>query len=132
MVDLYSLHLQNTRKFLMDLFCSWEFWLGFVSIVSYMLLPHLYTMVKLKDGFVWVPFNNEHYYAGDNRIYAACVNEARSGFFTYLHPCSNVLDRWAIDFTRASSYKLAAILSLGIKDDRYALFTSFVLSVVLQ
>lgn len=116
----------------MDLFGYWEFWLGFVSIVSFMLIPHLYTMVKLKDGFVWVPFNNEHYCAGDNRIYAAGVNEARLNFFKYYHPCSETVGNMAIDFTRASSYRLAAILGLGIKDDRYAYLVSFVLSTILQ
>lgn len=116
----------------MDLFYSWEFWLGLASIFCYMAIPHLYTMANLKDGFVWVPFNNEHYSGGDNRFYAAGVNEARSHFFKYRHPCSNVLGRMAIDFTRAASYRLLAILSLGLKDDRYAFFTSFVLSVLLQ
>jgi hypothetical protein len=116
----------------MILFYSWEFWVGFISILSYMVIPHLYTAANIKDNFVWVPINNQHFLAGDNRFYAAGVNEARSNFFKYLHPCSNYLGRMSIDYTRSSSYRLAAILGLGIKDNRFAFFISFVLSVIFQ
>ena len=116
----------------MNLFYSWEYWAGVLSVVFYILVPHIYTWLTLKNAYVWVPFNNQHYCSGDSRFYAAGVNESRLNFLKYSHPCSNVIGGMAIDFTRASSYRLAAILCLGIRDDRYAFLVSFILSVTLQ
>ena len=111
---------------------SFSFWLGVLLCLWYILYPYLYSRVKTSSGKVWVPINNEHRLCGDSRIYASMVQEARFNFFKYQHPCASEIGNLGIDYTRATSYRTAALLSLFIKDERIAFTISFSLSVLIQ
>lgn len=111
---------------------SFPFWIGFFYCTFYLLLPFLYSYFKTPDNCVWVPVNNQHRNCSDNRIYAACVQEARWNFFKYRHPCAPEIGNMALDFLRVSSYRTAAILGFFIRDDRWAFLLSFLFSVLIQ
>lgn len=108
------------------------FLFGLFSVAIYFLFPYIYSLIKLKEGYVWVPFNNEHRLAGDNRFYFSGVQEARLNMFKYRHPCSDSIGGMAIDYTRVSSYRTGAMLGLFIPDERVAYLLSFVSAILLQ
>jgi hypothetical protein len=108
------------------------FFSGLVCCGFYLLFPPLYSVFRTPEGSVWVPINNEHRLPGDGRIYAACVQEVRLNFFKFKHPCSSEIGNMAIDFTRVSSYRLAALLGFFVENERLAILISFCFSVLIQ
>lgn len=108
------------------------FLIGLVYIIIVFLLPFIYTLIAKPKGSAFVPINNQHNQCGDNTIYGACVNEARLNFFKHRHPCSEEKGGMSVDLFRFNTYRLAAILGLGIKDFRYGYLCSFLLSLIIQ
>jgi len=110
----------------------WPYVLGGLYCLVYILYPFLYSYSKTPDGSVWVPVNNQVKHCGDNRIYSAGVQEARLNFFKFNHPCSSTIGNMAIDYTRITSYRTAALLGFFISDERISFLVSFALSILIQ
>lgn len=107
------------------------FGIGLFYCTFYFIFPFIFSLIKTPKNFKWVPVNNQHRLPGDDRIYAALVEETRLNIFKYRHPCAPEVGNMAIDYVRVSSYRTAALLGLFLPS-RFSYLISFLFSILLQ
>ncbi|WP_141730829.1 hypothetical protein [Oligoflexus tunisiensis] len=118
---------------LIDLIAQWRhYFMGLLVCLIYVVLPFSISYLNTPADSEWVPVNDQIRSCGDDKFYAATVQEIRETPFDFRSPVSPTIGTYGVEVFKAASKWLTAMLTFFIPDMRIAYPVSFTASVVLS